>query len=73
MGLGVHGEDDPLIDVSGGRATASAIAGAELLVVPGLGHELPPASWPIVVPAIVANARRAASPAAPAHGTGTGR
>lgn len=56
--LVVHGDADPLIDVSGGRATAAAIPGAEILVIPGLGHELPPAAWPEVVPAIVANARR---------------
>jgi len=56
--LVVHGEADPLVDVSGGRATAAAVEGAELLIVPGLGHELPPATWPTVIPAIVANARR---------------
>ena len=54
----VHGDADSLIDVSGGRATAAAIAGAELMIVPGMGHELPPAVWPVVVPAIVENARR---------------
>lgn len=59
--LVVHGDADPLIDVSGGRATAAAVAGAELLVVPGLGHELPPAVWPQLVAAAVANARRATS------------
>ena len=58
--LVVHGDADPLVGVSGGRATAAAIEGAELLVVPGLGHELPPAVWPVVVPAIVANTRRQA-------------
>lgn len=56
--LVVHGDADSLIDVSGGRATAAAIPGAELMVVPGMGHELPPGVWPIVVPAIAANARR---------------
>jgi pimeloyl-ACP methyl ester carboxylesterase len=55
----VHGDADPLIDVSGGRATAAAIPGARLLVVPGLGHELPPAAWPEVVGAVAENARRA--------------
>lgn len=55
----IHGDADPLIDVSGGRATAAAIPGARLLVIPGLGHELPPAVWPEVVGAVVDNARRA--------------
>ena len=56
--LVIHGDADSLIDVSGGRATAAAIPGAELLVIPGMGHELPPAVWPTVVPAVVENARR---------------
>lgn len=55
--LVVHGDADPLIDPSGGEATARAIPGARLLVVPGLGHELPPGVWPELVAAVVANAR----------------
>ena len=43
--LVVHGADDPLVDVSGGRATAGAIAGAELAVFDGMGHDLPRALW----------------------------
>ena len=55
--LVVHGDADPLIGPSGGEATARAIPGARLVVVPGLGHELPPGVWPELVPAVVANAR----------------
>ncbi|MEC3954258.1 alpha/beta hydrolase [Nocardia sp. CDC153] len=40
--LVIHGLDDPMIDVSGGRATAAAIPGARLVTYPGLGHSLPP-------------------------------
>jgi pimeloyl-ACP methyl ester carboxylesterase len=43
--LVVHGADDPLIDVSGGAATARAVAGAELVIIDGMGHDLPPALW----------------------------
>ncbi len=57
--LVIHGEDDPLIGVSGGRATAAAIPGAELIVVPGMGHDLPRVLWPQLIDAIEANARRA--------------
>ena len=39
--LVVHGAADPLIGVSGGRATAAAIPGSELLVIDGVGHEAP--------------------------------
>lgn len=55
----IHGAEDPLIDVSGGRATAAAVPGAELVVVPGLGHNLPREVWPTITDAIVRNATRA--------------
>ncbi len=57
--LVIHGEGDSLIDVSGGRATAAAISGAELVVIPGMGHDLPPEAWDQVVGAILANTARA--------------
>ena len=43
--LVIHGDSDVLVDVSGGHATAAAIPGAELVVVEGLGHDLPRALW----------------------------
>jgi pimeloyl-ACP methyl ester carboxylesterase len=55
----IHGLNDRLVHVSGGRATAAAIPGAELLLIPGMGHDLPEALWPIVVDAIVRTARAA--------------
>jgi pimeloyl-ACP methyl ester carboxylesterase len=54
----IHGDADVLVDPSGGRATAAAIPGATLISVPGMGHDLPPASWGTIVEAITANARR---------------
>ena len=39
--LVIHGEDDPLIVKSGGEATATAIPGAKLVTIPGMGHDLP--------------------------------
>ena len=57
--LVVHGEADPLIPVSGGRATAAAIPGAELWTVPGMGHDLPRAVWPELIRHIDALAERA--------------
>ena len=51
--LVIHGNVDPLIDVSGGRATAAAIPGAELLVIDGMGHDLPLPLIPHLVDAIV--------------------
>jgi pimeloyl-ACP methyl ester carboxylesterase len=55
----IHGVDDPLIAKDGGEATARAIPGAELLLIPEMGHELPPRVWPRVIDAIVTNAKRA--------------
>ncbi|HUZ44673.1 MAG TPA: alpha/beta fold hydrolase [Acidimicrobiales bacterium] len=57
--LVVHGDADRLVTPSGGQATADAIPGAELLIIPGAGHDLPEGCWPTVVEAIVANAARA--------------
>jgi pimeloyl-ACP methyl ester carboxylesterase len=55
----IHGTADRMVHPSGGRATASAIPGAHLVEIDGLGHDLPPGAWPRLVEAIVANAGRA--------------
>jgi pimeloyl-ACP methyl ester carboxylesterase len=47
--LVVHGDADPLVAVSGGRALAAAVPGARLVTVRGLGHDLPPQVWPLLV------------------------
>jgi pimeloyl-ACP methyl ester carboxylesterase len=56
----VHGDADPLVDVSGGRATAKAIPDAELVIIPGMGHDLPRELWPQIIDAITETAARAA-------------
>jgi pimeloyl-ACP methyl ester carboxylesterase len=53
--LVIHGELDPLIPVSAGRATAAAIPGAELLVIEGMGHDMPPPLWPKLAEAMAAH------------------
>src|SRR5208337_4123210 len=50
--LVIHGADDPLIPPSGGEDTAESISGAERLIVPGAGHDLPEALVPVYVKAI---------------------
>jgi pimeloyl-ACP methyl ester carboxylesterase len=55
----IHGTDDLLIDVSGGKATAAAIPGARLELIPGMGHDLPRELWPRFVDLIAENAARA--------------
>jgi pimeloyl-ACP methyl ester carboxylesterase len=54
----IHGTADRLVRPSGGRATARAIAGAKLVKVDGMGHDLPRPAWGQIVEAIVQNARR---------------
>jgi pimeloyl-ACP methyl ester carboxylesterase len=59
--LVIHGTDDRMVGVSGGRATARAIPGAKLMKVKGMGHDLPRAAWPQLIEGIVENSRRAAA------------
>jgi pimeloyl-ACP methyl ester carboxylesterase len=56
--LVIHGAVDKLCDVSGGRATADAIPGAELLVIDGMGHDLPRPMWPQIATKIAENVQR---------------
>jgi pimeloyl-ACP methyl ester carboxylesterase len=55
----IHGTRDPLVKPSGGRATAKAIPGARLMMIDGMGHDLPRDLWPTFAQAIDANAKRA--------------
>lgn len=50
--LVIHGAADPLVPVEAGKATAAAIPGASLLLIEGMGHDLPPGAWPRIVDAI---------------------
>lgn len=55
----IHGDSDPLVRPSGGKATAKAIPGARLKLIEGMGHDLPRDLWPTFVEEIAANAVRA--------------
>ncbi|WP_395644867.1 alpha/beta fold hydrolase [Terricaulis sp.] len=59
----IHGEDDPLVPVDGGRDTAASIPGAEFVLVPGMGHDVPPGLYDLLVDNICRNAARAKQPA----------
>ena len=65
--LVLHGADDPLVNVSGGRATADAIPGAELVIFDGMGHDLPRPLWPEITARIDGVVQRAEA-GATAHG-----
>jgi pimeloyl-ACP methyl ester carboxylesterase len=55
----IHGTRDRMVRPSGGRETARAIAGARLVEIEGMGHDLPRGAWDRIVDAIVSNAGRA--------------
>jgi pimeloyl-ACP methyl ester carboxylesterase len=55
----VHGEADPIFGVEHAKDQAANIPGAQLRIIPGMGHDLPPAVVPTVVDAIVALASQA--------------
>jgi len=61
--LVVHGTEDKLVRPSGGKATAKAIPGARLMMVDGMGHDLPRAVWPQIIDGIAENAARAGASA----------
>ncbi|GLY90425.1 alpha/beta fold hydrolase [Actinoallomurus iriomotensis] len=58
--LVIHGLDDTLIDPSGGRRTADLVPGAELLLIPDMGHDRPRELWPEIIDALEAHTRGSA-------------
>lgn len=60
----IHGTDDPLVRPASGRSLARTIPGAELIMIDGMGHDLPPQLWPRISEAIIGNARGAQRSAA---------
>jgi pimeloyl-ACP methyl ester carboxylesterase len=59
--LVLHGDQDKLVDISGGRRTAEAIPGARFEVMEGMGHDYPPAYWDRWVALVTGHARAAAA------------
>jgi pimeloyl-ACP methyl ester carboxylesterase len=56
--LVIHGSDDPLFPLPHGEALARAIPGARLLVIDGMGHEVPPSPvWDEVIGALLEHTR----------------
>lgn len=60
--LVIHGEQDPLVPPDNGRQTAAAMPdSSHLIMIPGMGHNLPEGVWREVVDAITAVAAQASS------------
>ena len=55
----LHGDADPLVDISGGRRTAELVPGATFHQLDGMGHDLPEPYWDRIVGAVVDNIGRA--------------
>ncbi|HVW19423.1 MAG TPA: alpha/beta hydrolase [Solirubrobacteraceae bacterium] len=61
----IHGTRDRLIKPSGGHATAAAIAGSRLVMIDGMGHDVPEPLWPRFADEIERVAARAQPPGRP--------
>jgi pimeloyl-ACP methyl ester carboxylesterase len=59
--LVVHGDVDPLVTPTGGQRTAELVPGATLLMLEGMGHDLPTAFFGPLVDAITSLAARTAA------------
>ncbi len=57
----IHGEADPLVPVSGGKDTAENIPGADLRIIPGMGHDIPPALYDTIVEGVMSAVARSKS------------
>ncbi len=61
--LVIHGTDDPVVPVEAGRDTAEAIPGAQLMLIEGMGHDLPHGGpWPRIVEAIAVHTSAVGGP-----------
>jgi len=61
--LVIHGDRDLMVATSGGYATAAAIGGARLVILPGMGHDIAPGLVNILVDLIAGHVRSCLRPA----------
>ena len=57
--LVIHGADDPLVPVAAGIDTAKHIHGAQLKIIPGMGHDFAPSLQPMIADWVAAHIRQA--------------
>jgi len=55
----IHGMADRMVHISGGRATATAVPGSELLLIDGMGHDFPKPLFDTIAAAVRRTADRA--------------
>lgn len=56
--LVIHGRNDPLVPLAGGKDTARHIPGARLVVIDGMGHTFPMPLWPEITELITGHAAK---------------
>jgi pimeloyl-ACP methyl ester carboxylesterase len=59
--LVIHGSRDPMFPLRAGRDMARMLPNATWLPITGMGHDLPPPLWPVLVSAVARHAERAES------------
>lgn len=57
--LVIHGGADPLVPLEAGKDTAKSIPGSELVIIDGMGHDMPRGAWSQIIEAIANNAAKA--------------
>jgi len=57
--LVIHGSEDPILPLPHGCSTADEIPGAQLLVIEGMGHDIPPRAQKRITQAIIEHTARA--------------
>ncbi len=57
--LVIHGDKDPFMSIEGGKETAELIPNAKLLIIEGMGHDMPKGAWPTIIDAILNHIRQA--------------
>ena len=56
----IHGDADPLVPLEAGKETAEAVPGAELIIMEGMGHDLPHGeAWTRIAEHIIAHTKKA--------------
>lgn len=55
----IHGADDPLVPVGCGEDVKTSVAGADMVVIPGMAHDYPAGAVADIVAAVRSNANRA--------------
>jgi len=55
--LVIHGDADPLVPIEGGKDTAASVPGAQLAIINGMGHDIPPKVAPKIIELITKHAK----------------